>query len=133
LPHRCGWWLVGAWWAPGGCDGRCDSPVWLVGSRPTPSPLAGARSARSASPFRFSRFADAFGAVGVIIAAKTANDPQLWPILFVATMARRCIDRMGAHRVRAAENAAECRPPIKEPRTRAKTTLRAFCQENRQR
>ena len=35
---------------------------------------------------------------------ETANAAQRWPILFLSTIARRCIDRMGAHRVRAAEN-----------------------------
>jgi hypothetical protein len=75
-----------------------------VGSRPTPSPLVGARSARPALPLQFSRCVDAFGADGLMMPPKTANDPPKWPIFFVSTDRRRCIDIWAAHRVPADKN-----------------------------
>jgi hypothetical protein len=101
LPHRCG---AGAGAGAGGCGGRCKSPGWLVRSRPTPSPLVGARSARPALPIQFSRCVDAVGADGLILPPKTANDPPRRPIFFVSTDPRRCIDIRATHRVPADKN-----------------------------
>jgi hypothetical protein len=50
---------------------------------------------------------------------ETTNDPPLWPILFLSTLAIRCLDSMGAHKVRAADK-PECIASIKGTRTHAR-------------
>jgi hypothetical protein len=53
---------------------------------------------------------------------ETTNDPPLWPILFLSTVASRCLDSMGAHKVLAADK-PECIASIKETRAQARARL----------
>jgi hypothetical protein len=53
---------------------------------------------------------------------ETVNDPPLWPILFLSTLAIRCLDSMGAHKVLASDK-PECIASIKEARAQARARL----------
>ena len=75
--------LVRAWWPGAGLVAWCG-PGGLVSW--------------------LSRCVDAVGADGLMMPPKTANDPSRWPIVFLATNWRRCIDIGQAHRVPADKN-----------------------------
>jgi hypothetical protein len=55
---------------------------------------------------------------------KTTNDPPLWPILFLSTLASRCLDSMGAHKVWAADK-PRCIASINETRALAHALITA--------